>query len=46
MDNICSISVGTTGGDVFLWNLGARKKITEKVFDVWKLDACSKELQV
>ncbi|KAF8081695.1 hypothetical protein N665_0870s0017 [Sinapis alba] len=37
--------VGTLGGDVFLWNVGARKKIYEKCFDVWKLDACSKELQ-
>ncbi|KAL0784144.1 hypothetical protein Bca101_000389 [Brassica carinata] len=37
--------VGTTGGDVFLWDVGARKKISEKCFDVWKLDACSKELQ-
>ncbi|KAF3542599.1 hypothetical protein DY000_02000386 [Brassica cretica] len=37
--------VGTIGGDVFLWDVGARKKISEKCFDVWKLDACSKELQ-
>ena len=40
------MSVGTIGGDVFLWDVGARKKISEKCFDVWKLDACSKELQV
>uniref|UniRef100_M4CP67 CTLH domain-containing protein n=1 Tax=Brassica campestris TaxID=3711 RepID=M4CP67_BRACM len=37
--------VGTIGGDVFLWDVGARKKISEKCFDIWKLDACSKELQ-
>ncbi|CAH2073505.1 unnamed protein product [Thlaspi arvense] len=37
--------VGTIGGDVFLWDLGARQRIVEKGFDVWKLDACSKELQ-
>ncbi|KAL0680730.1 hypothetical protein Bca4012_047577 [Brassica carinata] len=37
--------VGTIGGDVYLWDLGARQRITEKGFDVWKLDACSKELQ-
>ena len=40
------MSVGTIGGDVYLWDLGARQRITEKGFDVWKLDACSKELQV
>ncbi|CAN7005133.1 unnamed protein product, partial [Brassica rapa subsp. trilocularis] len=34
--------VGTIGGDVFLWDVGARKKISEKCFDIWKLDACSK----
>lgn len=39
------MSVGTIGGDVYLWDLGARQRITEKGFDVWKLDACSKELQ-
>lgn len=40
------MSVGTIGGDVFLWDLGARQRITEKGFDVWKLDACTKDLQV
>ncbi|CAN8298789.1 unnamed protein product [Cochlearia groenlandica] len=38
--------VGTIGGDFSLWDLGARHKIAEKGFDVWKPDACSKELQV
>ncbi|KAG2334403.1 hypothetical protein Bca52824_005583 [Brassica carinata] len=37
--------VGTVGGAVFLWDVGARKKISKKGFDVWKLEACSKELQ-
>ncbi|KAF3510527.1 hypothetical protein F2Q69_00000344 [Brassica cretica] len=37
--------VGTIGGDVFLWDVGARQMISEKGFEVWKLDACSKELQ-
>lgn len=40
------MSVGTIGGDVFLWDVGARQMISEKGFEVWKLDACSKELQV
>lgn len=40
------LSVGTIRGDVFLWDLGARQRIADKGFDVWKLDACSKELQV
>ncbi|KAJ4908640.1 Topless-related protein 4 [Raphanus sativus] len=37
--------VGTFGGDVFLWDVGIRRKISEKCFDVWKPDACSIELQ-
>ncbi|CAA7027040.1 unnamed protein product [Microthlaspi erraticum] len=37
--------VGTIRGDVFLWDLGARQRIAEKGFDVWRLDAFSKELQ-
>ncbi|KAL0672434.1 hypothetical protein Bca4012_000414 [Brassica carinata] len=41
-----TLSVGTIGGDVFLWDVGARQMISEKGFEVWKLDACSKELQV
>ncbi|CAN8246917.1 unnamed protein product [Cochlearia groenlandica] len=40
-----SLLVGTIAGDVFMWDLGARQRIAEKCFDVWKLDSCSKELQ-
>ncbi|WZY80229.1 hypothetical protein YC2023_026613 [Brassica napus] len=37
--------VGTIGGDVFLWDVVARQMISEKGFEVWKLYACSDELQ-
>ena len=40
------MSVGTIGGDVFLWDVVARQMISEKGFEVWKLYACSDELQV
>lgn len=37
--------VGTTIGDIMVWDLGSREKIGQKSFKVWDVSACSMPLQ-
>lgn len=38
--------VGTTTGEVMLWELGTREKLAQRNFKVWELGSCSMPLQV
>lgn len=41
-----SFSVGTGTGEIMIWELGGRERISHRSFKVWDLGQCSVALQV
>jgi len=43
---IVSISVGTSTGDLEIWDVGLDEKLVYKTFEVWDASNCTTKMQV